>query len=304
VDDRLPLWRRLRRRVWYAVLVGVLGTVRALPDAVGRRWCRQLAGVGLRTRTRERRRAHRNLAWVYPERPDGWYEAFLTRTAAALGETLHATLMADRLAARGFPDVVEAPGPDGQGLLAVLRTALAEGRGALVITGHLGCWELLGAWLAANLDGAAVVTGTVRNPAVDRLLQERRRRLGLEMLRREEGAGPVLRALERGAAVGVLIDQNTGASSAPVPFLGRAAPTPLGPARLARRRGSPLVVAALVRDGGRWVAHHAGRMDPADAADDVALTARLNDALGQFVERNPEQWVWFHDRWDLEASHP
>jgi lauroyl/myristoyl acyltransferase len=45
-------------------------------------------------------------------------------------------------------------------------------------------------------------------------------------------------------------------------------------------------------------------VDPANEPDDVALTARLNDALGQFVERNPEQWVWFHDRWDLEAQHP
>jgi KDO2-lipid IV(A) lauroyltransferase len=283
------------------VLVTVLGTVRALPDAAGRRWCRQLAGVGLRTRARERRRARRNLAWVYPERPDAWAEAFLGRTAAAMGETLHATLVVDCLAARGFPGLVEAPGPDGRGLLAVLRAALAGGRGALVITAHLGCWELLGAWLAANLDRAAVVTGTVRNPAVDRLLQERRRHLGLEVLRREAGASPVLRALDRGTAVGVLIDQNTGAASAPVPFLGRMAPTPLGPARLARRRGTPLVVAALVRDGRHWVAHHDGLVDPADAADEVALTARLNEALGRLVERNPEQWVWFHDRWDLDA---
>jgi len=300
LDERLPRWRRLRRRFWYHLTRAVLGAVHALPDRPGRGLCRALAGAGLRLRPRECERARRNLALVYPERSPAWREQLLRRAAAALGETLHATLVADRQAARGFPEVVDTPGPDGRGTLAVLRDLLAEGRGALLVTGHLGCWELLGAWLARGLPRSAVITGTVRNPAVDRLLQDRRRALGVQPLPRDRGARPVLRELDRGAAVGVLIDQNTRVASASLPFLGHPAPTPLAAARIARRRRVPLLAAAMVREKGRWVVHHQAPIDPLAAADAEELAVRCNAALGELVLRNPEQWVWFHDRWDLE----
>ena len=147
-----------------------------------------------------------------------------------------------------------------------------------------------------------MVTGTVRNPAVDRLLQDRRRALGLRPLPRDGGARPLLRALDAGQAVGVLLDQNTGAASAMVPFLGRPAPTPMGPPRLARRRNVPLLPAAAVRENGRWVVRWSPVIEPADAADDEQLAARCNDALGALIARNPEQWVWFHDRWAVREK--
>jgi KDO2-lipid IV(A) lauroyltransferase len=302
LNDRLPRRRRLRRRFWFEVTRAVLGAVQALPERPGRGFCRVLAAAGLRIRSRERARARRNLALVFPDRPWDWREALLRRSADSLGETLHAMLTADRRAARGFPGVREEPGPDGRGALAVLRDLTAGGRGALLVTGHLGCWELLGAWCARGLPRTAVVTGTVRNPAVDRLLQDRRRALGVEPLPRERGAGPVLRALDRGAAVGVLIDQNTRVASAPLPFLGATAPTPLGPARIARRRGVPILPAAMIREADGWVVRHLQPIDPADAASDEELAGRCNAALGELILRNPDQWVWFHDRWDLERQ--
>ncbi len=299
MNDRLPLWRRLRRQFWFQVTRGVLRAVQALPTGLGRWLCRTLARTAPRVRPRERDQARRNLALVYPDRPTAWREALLGRSALSLGETLYATLTVDRQAARGFPDVAEAAGPDGRGALAVLRDLLAKGRGAFLVTGHLGCWELLGAWLAGGLPRAAVVTGTVRNPAVDRLLQDRRRALGIEPLPRNQGARPILRALDRGVAVGVLVDQNTRVASAPVEFLGQPAPTPLGPARIAMRRRVPILPAAMVREGDRWVVRHAEPIDPDLAGDDHELAARCNRALADLILRNPDQWVWFHDRWDM-----
>ena len=92
MNERLPAWRRLRRRFWYLVTRGVLGAVRALPDPAGRGLCRQLALTGLHLRTRERSRARGNLALVCPDRSPAWREDLLRRSAVALGETLHATL--------------------------------------------------------------------------------------------------------------------------------------------------------------------------------------------------------------------
>jgi len=302
LNHRLPRWRQWRRRFWFRVTEGVLWTVGVLPVAAGRQLCRSLARLGVATRRRERGRARRNLKLVYPDRSAAWREDLLRRSTLCLGETLYATLTVDKLAARGFPGVTEAPGPDGRGALAVLRGLLERGRGVLLVTGHLGCWELLGAWLAQGVQRAAVVTGTVRNPAVDRLLQDRRRALGIEPLARDRGARPVLRALAAGAAVGVLIDQNTGVASAPVSFLGRPAPTPLGPARIARRRGVPLLPVAIVGEEAGGVVRHGVPIDPMAARDEYELTAQCNRALEDMIRRNPDQWVWFHDRWNLESG--
>ncbi|MDY0109188.1 MAG: lysophospholipid acyltransferase family protein [Candidatus Krumholzibacteria bacterium] len=298
---RLPLWRRLRRWFWYQVAVTMLATVHAMPPTAGRRLCRSLAAVGLRLRRREREMARRNLTLVFPERSLAWREELLGEAAAALGENLYAALTVERQAARGFPAVVEAAGPDGSGLVDCLRDLQQARCGVILLAAHIGCWELLGAWLAARLDRPAVITGTVRNPAVDHLLQARRRRLGLEPLPRDAGARPLLRALARGAVVGVLLDQNTGAANIEAPFLGHPAPTPVGPLRVAKRYDVPLVPAALVREDDRWVVRHLAAIEPAAAPDVAALATVCNAAIARLVRRNPAQWVWFHDRWGLQA---
>ncbi len=302
MDARLPLWRRLRRHFWYVAARAASVLVGSLPAAPGRRLCRELAWLAYRYRRQERELARANLELVFPERPAAWRERLLHGCARALGENLHAALTLERQAARGFPDVAEEPAPAGQDLAAVLRSLQARGRGALLITAHLGCWELLGAWLAARLDRPAVVTTTVRNPAVDRLLQDRRRAVGLDPLPREAGIRPVLRALARGAIVGVLVDQNVRAPGSDLAFLGRPAPTALGPFRLAARRGVPLVPAVVVRVQGRWLVRHAAPIWPRPGQEAAALAVRCNEVLSRWIVSHPEQWVWYHDRWNLRGQ--
>jgi KDO2-lipid IV(A) lauroyltransferase len=302
MSDHLPAWRRLRRGAWYVIARTALAATAALPPRWGRRLCQGLARLALRWRGEDRRRAQRNLARAFPRQPAAWRRQLLTAAADALGDSAHAALTCERAAARGFPDIGQEAGPDGRTLLEVLAAARTRGRGVLLVTAHLGCWELLAAWLARELGGAAVVTGRVRNPPVDRLLQARRRRLGLEVLPRHHGVRPVLRALAAGRVVGVLVDQNTRVASAPLPFLGHPAPTPLGAARIACRRQVPVVPAVLVRQDHHWLARHGGALDP--GADPLALAGRCNALLGDWIRRNPAQWVWFHDRWNEAATPP
>lgn len=303
MSEQLPLWRRLRRRWWYGVARAALRITNAIPLDHGRRLCRVLARLALCFRGSERALARANLEAVFPDQSDVWRERFLLQSVDALGDNLHASLALERHAAGGFLDVVEELGPGGHSLPTVLQSLQTRGRGVLLLTAHLGCWELLGAWLAARLERPAVVTATVRNPAVDRLLQDRRRAMGLDPLPREAGVRPLLRALSRGAVVGVLVDQNTGASAADVPFLGRPAPTPMGPFRLALRRNVPLVPAAMVRENEKWVVRHLAPIEPQHAADALDLAARCNRALESLIRRTPTQWIWFHDRWNLEVRH-
>jgi Kdo2-lipid IVA lauroyltransferase/acyltransferase len=298
VESSIPRWRRWRRLAYGLLTRAAIAGVGALPPVGGRAVCRGLAWLGLIVRPRERRRAVANLQRALPEMRSAQRRRFLWASASALGETLHATLTAPRIAAGGFREV-----RDDEAAAAVCRSLIRPGRGALLLTGHLGCWELLGAWLAAQLGPVGVVTGTVHNPAVDDLLQARRRRLGMTPLPREAGIRPVLRELAAGHMVGVLLDQRTRAASVPVPFFGRPAPTPVALAKLALHWRLPVLPAAMVREDGAWVVRTlAPLLPPADAdprseAHVTAFTQRCTEALESLIRRNPAQWVWFHDRW-------
>lgn len=226
-----------------------------------------------------------------------------------MGENLFDTLAARRILEdrRG---VIE---EGGQRVGELLANLAAPGRGVFILTGHLGCWELLGGWLARELRrhglaGLGVVTGTIHNPPVDRLLQERRRRLGLTVLPRQEGAAPLLRYLKSGGVVAVLQDQHTRVRNLEIPFFGTPAPTPVGLARLALKYDIPVVPVAIARlgpgAGHRVVCRPplafkaTGRLD-----DDMrGFLALGNQELEAFIRGNPSEWVWFHRRWGNETE--
>lgn len=304
----MPWWRRLRRRLYWLLLLLLAGVAGMLPPRAGRAAGMALARVALRVRGPERRVAEANLAAALPELEAGTRSRLLRLCADAAGRNLFDTLAAQRVLSRPGA-VIDLADAEGHGLVDLILAGQASGRGVVVLSGHLGCWELHGAWLARALAERGgpplhVVTGTVRNPAVDRWLSRRRERLGLRLLRREDGAAPVLACLRGGGVVAVLIDQNTGVDSAPVPFLGRPAPTPTAPARLALATGSAVLVTALARraDGRGHEAWHAPAWQP-DAtlpreAQALACLAWANGHLGERIRRNPAEWVWYHRRWE------
>jgi len=308
-EGDIALWRRTRRRFYWLLAVMMVRLVDRVPVTVGRWLCGALARLALGVRPADRHVAEANLARAFPELDEQGRRRLLRESAEAMGLNLFDTLAADRLLAKD-DSVAEEPGPvAGMSWVGdVLADLAAPGRGVFILTGHLGCWELLGGWLvrelrARGLDGLGVVTGTVRNPPVDRLLQGRRRRLGMTVLPRRDGAGPLLRYLRSGGIVAVLQDQNTRVQNLDVPFFGEPAPTPVGLARLALRYGIPVLPVAIARDRARnrhLVLHRAplvfkevGRTD-----EDVENFMTLcNAQLEHFIRRNPAEWVWFHNRW-------
>jgi len=108
----------------------------------------------------------------------------------------------------------------------------------------------------------------------------------------------MIAAVRRGGILAFVIDQNLRTESVKVPFFGRPAPTPIGPAKLAVRTEALAVPAFIARlDDGR---HHVRFLEPIECKrgdDPVALTARITQDIEDQIRRAPEQWVWMHDRW-------
>lgn len=183
-----------------------------------------------------------------------------------------------------------------------LEKARAQGEGALVLTPHLGNFEL--AMRAAPLLGlpVTVIGRPLRNP----LLREHMRRLrtstGAELIAHRNVAPRMLRALKQGRIVGVMNDQYSKRSRGVfVPLFGARCSTSAGPAILALRSGAPIVPFYVHRDGPDH--HCATFLEPIQArrtgsreADVEALTARCNAVIEAMIREHPEEWMWAHRR--------
>jgi KDO2-lipid IV(A) lauroyltransferase len=183
-----------------------------------------------------------------------------------------------------------------------IERAMTAGRGLLLVTGHFGNWELAGTYMAVRGVPVDVIVRRMSNPLFDAYLNGLRLKLGMTVVYDQEAVRRTPRALGAGRAVGILADQGgKGIAAIHVPFFGRPARTPHGPAVFALRGNIPLVFVAVVREpSGRY------RMsvEPVEAertgereADVDRLVRRYTGMLERWIRAYPEQYFWHHHRW-------
>ena len=187
--------------------------------------------------------------------------------------------------------------------LDVLRSALAEGKGAVVVTGHLGNWEIGGAAVTARGIPVDAVAKGMANRRFDEELVATRERLGLRIVGMQEAPRRVLGALREGRVAALVADQNFHRGGIFVPFFGKLAATAKGPALFALRTGAPLFLGVAIREEG-WAQRYrvSFRRIPVEATGDLeADVRRLTEAHTAALEREvrawPEQYFWQHKRW-------
>jgi KDO2-lipid IV(A) lauroyltransferase len=186
-----------------------------------------------------------------------------------------------------------------------LEEVLRGGRGAILLSGHFGVFEFIGAATAAAGHRVDFVVQPQSNAWVDHWLTERRQSLGVGVIRRGSELREVLRRLRGNACVAMAADQDARGLGVFVEFLGRPSSTPTGPAVLSLRTGAPIVMGFAVRgaDGRhRFTAVPALEFAPSGDfdADVAALTQLHTSVLEQWVRRHPEHWYWLHRRWKTE----
>ena len=182
-----------------------------------------------------------------------------------------------------------------------LRAMRAQKKGGIIISGHLGNWEL-GSLVAGAFDvPMAVLYRAPNNPYVDWLI--RRARLhtaGQVYAKGAAGTLSLMRHLRAGGYTGILIDQKLNEGIL-VPFFGILAPTTSAPAEMAMRYGLPIIVARVVRlQGAHFAVECRAVAVPRTAdrkQDAAALTAALTVQLEVWIREHPEQWLWLHNRW-------
>lgn len=247
-----------------------------------------LRGLGVR-----RRVAAENLARAFPEWTPARRDAVLRAHYRELGRVAAEYARLPELAHAG-DDLVTVRGGEH------LEAARAAGRGVILMSGHFGNFELLGARLG-RLHPTAFVVRAMSNPRVEARLVAMRTRAGVATIDAGRGVRAVYEELRANRWVAMLADQDARRHGVFVPFFGVPASTALGPARIALATGAPIVMGFDRRreDGGHELAIEPPLAVADPRAPDAAerLTALHVAALERAVRRQPESWFWLHRRW-------
>lgn len=188
-----------------------------------------------------------------------------------------------------------------------LRELSRGGRGLILVTAHIGNWELLAARLRREgFDGAVVGYKKRRDSSADWLVGLRAS-LGVRSLAQDDSPRELLSVLRSGGGLGLLCDLEVKRlSNAWVPFFGRPALTMTAPAALARASGLPLVPVSCVARGAGYELRVEEPLELARDRDRRAaeddLLARLNATYARWIRAHPEQWVWYRPRWSAPPA--
>jgi len=288
-------------RTEYSAVRAAMALVRVMPDALVRACGR---GLGLLVYTMDgahRRVAERNLAAAFPARSSAERQAIARRAFAHFGRLLLELLKFGTLTPEQMLARVDVEGEERA------RAAYAQGKGVIFITGHFGFWELQAMVHALRVEPITMLARTLDNAALNRVLEGIRTRTGNAVIYRRGTLRRVLRVLQEGHGVAVLIDQHIQTRDAiAVDFFQRPAATTAAVAALALRTGAPIMpVFALPLSGGRYrmIYEHPVEPPAADSPDAVReLTQRCTDILEMYVRRHPELWLWMHRRWRAASS--
>jgi KDO2-lipid IV(A) lauroyltransferase len=300
-----PLGARLVRTEWFyklsaGILRGGMNLVRRLGPERAERMILRLARV-LAPLLPENRMARESIALAFPEKSEAERAAILRGAWENFARVIVEFVFLEELA-QSFDPARPNEGRitvDGLDRFVQLRD---DGRPAIVIAAHLANWEVLG--VVAHKYGLDTVL-PFRAPGnfhlAEDVLATRERLMGTLVDSGRGASFQIAAALDRGAHLGMLVDQRIG-SGISVPFFGRPALTNTLPARLAREYDCPVHGARAVRlPGGRLhlelTPEIALPRDHHGLVDVEAATRRINEIVEGWVREHPDQWFWLHDRW-------
>lgn len=180
--------------------------------------------------------------------------------------------------------------------------ALKRGKGAVVVAGHFGSWELMGAATSQKGYPVDFLVGEQHNLLVDGLMNDYRRSVGIGIIKMGTAAKGVIRALKDNRFVAMLSDQDAGNDGTVVEFFNRPASTPKGPAAFALKMDAPIIMAFIIRENDKKqkivIEKPIFGETTSNKEDDIRrLTQAYTRMLEEYIRKYPDHWFWPHRRW-------
>ncbi len=274
-----------------------------LPRGVARFFGGALGGFAFLLFPRLRRTGERNLQLAFAAASATWRRGVLRRLYRNLGWQVAEFCQMQRYTRQNTSGSIRYEG------LEHFEHAEEKGRGVLIVTGHLGAWELSSFYHSLMGHPMSMVIRRLDNEQVDRFVNRIRCLHGNQVLHKDDFARSLIAAMRAGRSVGILMDTNmTPPQGVFVPFFGVPACTASGLARVAARTGAAVLPGFLLwhEEERQYVLHFypeivLQRSEDTDA-DAVENTARCTAAIESVIRAYPEQWLWVHRRWKTRPA--
>lgn len=298
LQQRIQAHGRLRTYLEYAAAWLILKSLGWLPRPLALGIGAAIGRLALVLRPRLSRHAEINLRLALPELSAPERQRIIHKVFRNLGRLLGEITQFPRFTQQNISSVVIYEG------LENYQAAVAQGRGVILLTGHIGAWEL--SVFAHSLNGypMSFLKRNVDNPLVERLADSYRLRSGNRSIDKKGSLREVLKTLKSGGVVGILADLNTTREEGVfVNFFGVPACTTAGVATLALRTGAVVLPGYIVWDESARI-HRlhfekpVATISTGNQREDVLTnTQRYTKRLEDIIRRHPDQWLWIHRRW-------
>jgi KDO2-lipid IV(A) lauroyltransferase len=297
---RQAVKRRGLARTWieYIVAWAILKIVSLAPRAFALRAGQAVGAFACAVLPHLRRHAEVNLRLAFPDLDERERMRIRRGVFRNLGRLLGEVSQFTRLNRENISAIVIYEG------LENYLSAVAEGRGVILLTGHIGAWEL--SVYAHSIYGhpMSFLARRIDNPLVERLAESYRARYGNRSIDKRGSVREVLKTLKSGGVVGILADLNTSREEGVFcDFFGVEACATAGVATLALRTGAVVLPGYLIWDEKARI-HRLHFEPPVETIDTgnqredvIANTARYAKVLESIIRRHPDQWLWIHRRW-------
>jgi len=180
--------------------------------------------------------------------------------------------------------------------------AIRKGKGAIVVAGHFGSWELMGAATCQMGYPVDFLVGEQHNILVDNLMNDYRKCMGIGIIKMGTAAKGVIKALKNNRFIAMLSDQDAGDDGTVVDFFNRPASTPKGPAAFALKMNAPIIMGFIIRESNgrqKIIIEEPIFIDRSkNKEDDIQrLTQAYTSVLEEYIRKYPDHWFWPHRRW-------
>ncbi|TWI74288.1 KDO2-lipid IV(A) lauroyltransferase [Desulfobotulus alkaliphilus] len=287
---------RFQDKIIYKIIYGFMWTLGGLPKSWRVGMAHAMARIWYRLDRRHRVLAEKNLAMVFPEKSEKEIRSLAFDVFKHWGEMFFEIGWGLHLDGRNIYNYLE---PEG---LENLSRAYRKKKGVILITGHIGTWEILPACLERIKLPNNTIYRTMDFKPLDAFFLRARTRLGANMIPLRNSVQKIHDRLNMGESIAIFIDQNANTKNGTlIDFMGREAYASKGPALLSLATEAAVVPALIAREKDRYKMIFYPEIPlvrTGNPEEDIRInTQRYNKAIEVMVRRYPEQWLWVHDRW-------
>ncbi|OQX95084.1 hypothetical protein B6I21_07255 [candidate division KSB1 bacterium 4572_119] len=299
--------KKLKKRIknWfiYIAVKGGIYWMLSVQRVTAMKFLKSMSTLGFYLVKSERKKTLRNLHKVYgTEKTEKEIYRMGKDVFANLGRNMADAFTIPRFNRENIDNYVKVKG------LEHLKKGLENGTGVIVLTGHIGNWELMAAYMSIIGFPVNVVGAPIYDPRLDELVVKNRRSSGINYIARGDATREIIRVLRRNEIMGILTDQDTKrVDGVFVDFLGHEAYTPVGPIVLAMKTKAVIVPMAIhMNKKGEHIIEVKEQLNLRFTdnikQDRIDNTKICNDALSDFIRKYPTQWVWMHERWKTKPG--